>query len=120
MLRKHPPGLFIGALGVVAGVAALQAARAEQAASLGPATIGVPTANSQVKQQTLAAAVSNTAFGRGASGGDVGGSARRARSGSRHGHMGGDLHGFVGGNFIPWPFYPYYNYCGHHPADQNC
>lgn len=117
MLRKHLPGLSIGALGVVAGVAALQTARAEPAASLRPAITGYPTANSQVKQQTLAA---NTAFGHGASGGDVGSSGRRARSGIHHGHLGGDLHGFVGGNFIPWPFYPYYNYCAHHPADQNC
>ena len=110
MSRKSFPGLAMSALGVLAGSAALQAARAEPA--LKPAISDNATANSQ-KKQALAAAISNAAVARGARrGGDSGDAARRARN-----SFGADMgSGLVGGSFA----WPYYSYCMRHPGDQNC
>jgi hypothetical protein len=110
--RKSFPGLAMAALGVLAGVAALQAARAEPASPLKPAISDNATANSQ-KKQTLAAAISNAAVARGARrGGDGRDAARRARD-----SFGADMgSGLVGGSFA----WPYYSYCMRHPGDQNC
>lgn len=117
MSRKTLPGLFIGALGVLAGVAALQAARAEPAPPSISATSDTAMSNSQIKH-ALAAAISNTTVSRGATrGGNGGDSARRARNSFGAVHMGGGLPGdLVGGGFA----WPYYNYCMRHPGDQNC
>jgi hypothetical protein len=110
--RKSFPGLAMAALGVLAGSAALQAARAEPASPLMPAISDNATANFQ-KKQTLAAAISNAAVARGARrGGDGRDAARRARN-----SFGADMgSGLVGGSFA----WPYYNYCTRHPGDQNC
>jgi hypothetical protein len=101
----------MSALGVLAGLAALQAARAEPASPLKPAISDNATANSR-KKQTLTAAISNAAVARGTRrGGDGADAARRARD-----SFGADVgSGLVGGSFA----WPYYNYCMRHP-DQNC
>jgi hypothetical protein len=62
--RKSFPGLAMTALGVLAGLAARQAARAEPASPLKPAISDTATANSQ-KKQMLTAAISNAAVAQG-------------------------------------------------------
>jgi hypothetical protein len=104
----------IGALGVLMGVAALQAARAEPVPPKMSAINDSATVNSQMKR-TLAA-ISNIAVARRArSGGrDYAGRARNSFSAD---HMDSRLRGdLVGGSFA----WPYYNYCMRHPGDQNC
>lgn len=99
-------------LAVLVGLAAPQTARAEPAPSLKPAITHYATANSQM-EQTLAAAISITAFAPRAPRGGNG----RARSGFGDAYMGSDLRGdLVGGSFA----WPYYNYCTRHPGDRNC
>jgi hypothetical protein len=111
MIRTNLSRFATSALGVLAGVTLLQAAIAGSAPSIMPAMPDNPTANLQMKQ-TLSVATSNAAFAQRGGGAHT----PRTRTGNGDRHMGGG----VRSAFVPWPFYPYYNYCAHHPTDQNC
>jgi hypothetical protein len=107
---------LFAALAATALRGSAQGARAEPAPSLRAAISDDVTRYSQM-EQTPADAILNITFARGARrGGDRGGSARRARSGSGDGHMGSGFGDLVGGNFA----LPYFNYCARRPGDQNC
>jgi len=47
-------------------------------------------------------------------------SAHRGRRGDPANRAHSGLGDFGGDNFLPWPFWPYFNYCTRHPGDQNC
>jgi hypothetical protein len=116
MLRKTLRGLFIGACGLLAGMAPLQAAPAEPVRQSISAFNDIVTANSQ--KQTIAAGLSNATFTRAARrGGHDRDSALRARNSFGADQWRGGLRGeLVGGTFA----LPYHNYCIGHPGDQNC
>jgi hypothetical protein len=99
----------IGALGVLMGLAALQAARAEPF----PPQMSAINDSARVNSRSSNIAVARRAR----SGGDGGDFAGRARNSFGADHMDTRLRGdLVGGSFA----WPYYNYCMRHPGDQNC
>jgi hypothetical protein len=116
MLRTTLRGLFIGACGLLAGMAPLQAAPAEPVGQSMSAFNDIVTVNSQ--KQTIAARVSNATVTRAAHrGGHDRDSALRARNSFGADQWRGGLRGeLVGGTFA----LPYYNYCIGRPGDQNC
>jgi hypothetical protein len=102
-----PIGATFAAAATTACFGSAQSGCAEPTPLFRPA-IGDDAVRYSVVAQILSDEISKTA------------SAHRGRRGDPANRAHSGLGDFGGDNFLPWPFWPYFNYCTRHPGDQNC